>query len=262
MKRIILSLTVIASFFAINSNAQLHDEQSVTVTMDLQPILQLDMDTPNQLEFVFDEISEYYGGITQYSATILKVSSTVSWDLYAVGRSNGSIAAGFWDQHIEYGSNNANAIDQIPLSCVELHQSQANSGDGAATTAGAAFNDYSQAFADAGAVNHGNSLYAVLGAQTAPAVTNKYIAGHKGTSGTAGEDFIPGGTWMTQTGLTSDYYYSIDYRIVPGLPAIFPNAAAADGTTAQDIVTDNAAGNYAEPGIYTMFVQYVLLEDQ
>jgi len=42
----------------------------------------------------------------------------------------------------------------------------------------------------------------------------------------------------------------------------FPNAYSADGTTAEDIVTANAAGNYAEPGVYTMFVQYVLLEDQ
>ena len=54
----------------------------------------------------------------------------------------------------------------------------------------------------------------------------------------------------------------MDYRILPGLPAIFPNAASADAATAQDIVTTNAAGNYAEPGVYTMYVQYVLLEDQ
>jgi hypothetical protein len=54
----------------------------------------------------------------------------------------------------------------------------------------------------------------------------------------------------------------MDYRILPGLPAIFPNAASADGATAQDIVTSNAAGTYAEPGVYTMYVQYVLLEDQ
>ena len=46
------------------------------------------------------------------------------------------------------------------------------------------------------------------------------------------------------------------------LPAIFPNAHSADGTTAQDIVTTNGAGTYAEPGVYTMYVQYVLLEDQ
>ena len=67
---------------------------------------------------------------------------------------------------------------------------------------------------------------------------------------------------MTQTGTTSDYYYAMDYRILPGLPAIFPNAHSADGGTAQDIVTVSGAGKYAEPGVYTMYVQYVLLEDQ
>ena len=55
---------------------------------------------------------------------------------------------------------------------------------------------------------------------------------------------------------------SISYRILPGLPAIFPNAHSADGTVAEDIVTTNGAGTYAEPGVYTMYVQYVLLEHQ
>ena len=124
------------------TNAQLIDEKDVTVTLDLQPVLQLDMTTANQLEFVFDDINEYYAGITQYAATILKVSSTVSWDLYAVGRSSGATAAGFWDQQIDYGNNNTNAIDQLPLSLLELRQNTPNSG-AAANAATATFLDYS-----------------------------------------------------------------------------------------------------------------------
>ncbi|MCX7728962.1 MAG: hypothetical protein N2203_05785, partial [Bacteroidia bacterium] len=54
------------------SYAQLVDEKNVTVTMDLQPVLQLNMTTPDQIAFVFDEIREYYGGILKYGATILK----------------------------------------------------------------------------------------------------------------------------------------------------------------------------------------------
>jgi len=240
------------------ANAQLIDEKDVTVTLDLQPVLQLDMTTANQIEFVFDDINEYYAGITNYAATILKVSSTVSWDLYAVGRSSGATAAGFWDQQIDYGNNNTNAIDQLPLSLLELRQSQPNSGDGAAT---GTFTDYSSAFSANGTVSAANSLFTNPdGSITPPTTTDKYIAGHAGTTGTG--DFMPGGSYLTQTGTTSDYYYAIDYRILPGLPAIFPNAASADGATAQDIVTSNAAGNYAEPGVYTMYVQYVLLEDQ
>ena len=258
LSKLMLTLLMIAGVFG-TANAQLIDEKDVTVTMDLQPVLQLDMTTANQLEFVFDDINEYYAGITNYAATILKVSSTVSWDLYAVGRSSGSTAGGFWDQQIDYGSDNTNAINQLPLSLLELRQSQPNSGDGGAT---GAFSDYSAAFSPNGIVSRANSLYVNGGAITPPTADDKYIGGHAGTTGVAGADFMPGGSYMTQTGTTSDYYYAMDYRILPGLPAIFPNAGSADGTTPQDIVTSNAAGNYAEPGVYTMYVQYVLLEDQ
>ena len=245
----------------LSSSAQLIDEQDVTVTMDLQPVLQLDMTTPNQIEFVFDEINEYYAGITQYGATILKVSSTVSWDLYAVGRSTGTNGANFWDQQIDYGGSNANAIPDLPLSLLELRQNQPNNGDGAAA---GPFSDYSQALSPSGTVSAGNSLYVNGGTNTPPLAANKYIGGHAGTSGIAGDDFLPGGSYLTSTGTASDYYYSIDYRILPGLPAIFPNACQADGTTFEDLVTANPAvtGAYAEPGVYTMYVQYILLEDQ
>lgn len=259
MRKSILGLSAMLALGA-SSFGQLIDEKDVTVTMDLQPVLQLEMSTSNQLEFVFDEISEYYSGITLYGATILKISSTVSWDLYAVGRSNGTNGPEFWDQQLDYGSNNTNAIDDLPLSLLEIHQNQPNSGDGAA--AGAAFTDYSQPFATTGAADAGNSLYVNGGTNTPPTAADKYIAGHAGTSGTAGQDFMPGGSYLTQTGTTSDYYYSLDYRILPGLPAIFPNAADADGAPFEDIATANAAGNYAEPGVYTMYVQYILLEDQ
>ena len=263
LSKLMLTLLMIAGVFG-TTNAQLIDEKDVTVTMDLQPVLQLDMTTANQLEFVFDDINEYYAGITNYAATILKVSSTVSWDLYAVGRSSGSTAPGFWDQQIDYGGNNDNAIDKLPLSLLELRQSQPNSGDANAVTAGTVNTDYSAAFS-ANSVNilpsSANSLFTNSnGGISPPEQTDKYIAGHKG-AGTSG-DFMPGGSYMTQTGTTSDYYYAMDYRILPGLPAIFPNAHSADGGSAQDIVTSNNPGNYAEPGVYTMYVQYVLLEDQ
>ena len=258
LSKLMLTLLMIAGVFG-TANAQLIDEKDVTVTMDLQPVLQLDMTTANQLEFVFDDINEYYAGITNYAATILKVSSTVSWDLYAVGRSSGVTGAGFWDQQIDYGSDNTNAKDLLPLSLLELRQSQPNNGDVAAT---GLYSDYSSAFSVNGAVSRANSLYVIGGAITPPSVSDKYIGGHAGTSGTSGADFMPGGSYMTQTGTTSDYYYAMDYRILPGLPAIFPNAGSADGTGAQDIVTANGAGTYAEPGVYTMYVQYVLLEDQ
>lgn len=259
MRKSVLLCGILLIAGATSLKAQLVDEKDVSITLDLQPVLQLDMSTPNQIEFVFDDINEYYSGITQYAATILKVSSTVSWDLYAVGRSTGTNGPEFWDQQIDYGNNNPNAIPDLPLSLLELRQSQANNGAAAAT---GTFADYSQAFSPSATPSAGNSLYVNGGTNTPPTADDKYIGGHSGTSGVAGDDFLPGGSHLTQTGTTSDYYYAIDYRILPSLPAIFPMAADADGATFEDIETVNGAGAYAEPGVYTMYVQYILLEDQ
>lgn len=262
MKKIkVLALAASAMLFSTGAFAQLQDEKDVTITMDLQPILQLNMSTPNQVDFTFDNINEYYGGITKYGATILKVSSTVNWDLYAIGRSNGNVAAGFWDQQIKYGTGGTGATNRLPLSLLELRQSKANANAAAAT---GAFADYSAPFPPIASPSGSNSIYVDPGnAGTPPGANNKYIAGHKGTTG-VGDDAVAGGSYLTASAgaLTSDYYYSIDYRIVPGLPATFPMAFSPDGITSEDLVTANGAGSYAQPGVYTMYVQYILLEDQ
>ncbi|MBL7924487.1 MAG: hypothetical protein JNL88_09825 [Bacteroidia bacterium] len=224
------------------------------MTMDLQPILQLEMSTPDQVDFVFDKLGDYYGGITKYGATILKVNSTVAWDLYAVGTSNDGT---YWDKQMEYGTGtDPNAVEDLPLQLLELHQSEAN----AAFTAGTGFrNDYSSAFAAAPYTPGENNVYASATPYVLPAATEKYIQGHNGTA-----DFAPGGSYLTQgSSMNSIYYYVIDYRIVPGLPAIFPTAADnATPPTALDLVSANAAGAYAQPGVYTMNVKYVLIENQ
>ena len=254
-------MLVIAACGFQTISAQLIDEQDVTITMELQPVLQLDMKTPNQLEFVFDEIEEYYRGITQYAATELRVSSTVSWDLYAVGRSNGTNCPECWDQQLVYGSGitTSGAVADLPLSLVELRQNRANGGASAAT---GSFADYSQAYSPAATASGGNSLYVNGGTNTPPSANDKYIAGHAGTSAVVGANGMPGGSYMTQTGTASDYYYTMDYRILPGLPAIFPMAFDADGVVAEDLTVAGGATAYAQPGVYTMYVQYVLLEDQ
>jgi len=267
MKKIILSAAVIGAMFSSTAFAQLQDEKDVTITMDLQPILQLNMSTPSQIDFVFDDINDYYAGITKYAATVLKVSSTVSWDLYAIGNSTGNQGAGMWDQHVEYGAGGAgaglvNAVDALPLSLLELRQRGANTG---ATGATGAFADYSAQFPTVLAPSGANSLYVdPANANTPPTADHKYIAGHFGTTGDGVTDGMAGGSYLTSTAnsASSNFYYTIDYRILPGLPAVFPMAFAADGTTAQDLVTINGAGAYAQPGVYTMYVQYLLLEDQ
>ena len=131
--------TVILIGFASTASAQLVDQKDVSITLDMQPVLELEMTTPNQIEFVFDDITEYQAGITQYGATILKVSATVNWDLYAVGRSQ--TGNRFWDQQVSYGAT-SNSVANLPLSLLELRQSRANSQDANATSV----SDYSSAF--------------------------------------------------------------------------------------------------------------------
>ncbi len=249
--------TVVLIGFATTASAQLVDEKDVTITLDMQPVLELEMTTPNQIEFVFDEIGEYQAGITQYGATILKVSATVNWDLYAVGRSD--TGNRFWSQQVSYGAT-SNSVADLPLSLLELRQSQQNNGG----TAGTSIVDYSSAFATNQSGASGNNSLFVNddGSGTPPALDNKYIAGHAGTTGIG--DTMSAGTYLNNSGTTSDFYYVMDYRIMPKLPATFPNAFEADSTTSESLTSGIAATGfeYAEGGVYTMYVQYILLEDQ
>ena len=83
--------------------------------------------------------------------------------------------------------------------------------------------------------------------------------------------FYTGGTYLIQdaananaVGGASRYYYSMDYRIIPGLPAVFPNAsdfAIAGGNSAAIQTQIVPATQYARPGVYTMNVKYVLMEN-
>jgi hypothetical protein len=266
MKKVILSVAVVSALLAgTAAKAQLMDEQNVTVTMDLQPILQLNMNGASNVDFIFDQISEYVGGITQYGATQLSVSSTVAWDLYAAGfSSNASGGNLFWDNQVVYGADtDPNSVTSLPLTLLELHQDKANPAGGGAGIS----EDYSDAFSS-GTLNIGNNnVYATSVPYTRPDAAAKYIAG--GFAAVA--DFVEAGTYLVTNasgvGFGSDYSYTIDYRIVPGLPAIFPRAS--DGTavnggnnaTADDLVNANGAGSYAQPGVYTMNVKYVLVEN-
>lgn len=266
MKKFILSASVVAAMFAAtNAKAQLIDEQNVTITMDLQPILQLGMNGSQNLDFVFDQISEYVGGITQYGATQLTVSSSVSWDLYAVGFSSTALGSGalIWDNPVSYGSGDAAATTSLPLTLLELHQSRSNPNGAAGTGAD---DDYFLAFQSGTTSIGANNIYATSSPYTRPVLNSKYIAG-----GEASSNFVAGGTYLvgasTAVGATSNYQYTIDYRIVPGMPAVFPRTSVAT-TNGGNTATQASAGSafaasstYARPGVYTMNVKYVLMEN-
>jgi hypothetical protein len=268
MKKVILSVAVVSALLAgTSSKAQLLEEQNITVTMDLQPILQLNMNGPTNLDFVFDQIAEYVGGITQYGASQLTVSSTVSWDLYAAGFStNASSGTLIWDNPVVYGSDtDPLSTTSLPLTLLELHQDKVNP---STTGSGGTRPSYSDAYST-GSGNIGrNNIYATSVPYTRPNSTNKYIAGHAGSDAQ-----VPGGTYLTGTsaavGFSSNYAYTIDYRILPSLPVTFPQASDANtngGNTANtgslnSLGTGASSSNYAQPGVYTMNVKYVLIEN-
>jgi len=264
--------------------AQLQEEKNVTITMDLQPILQLKMEGPDQLDFTFDEINEYYAGIVKYGATVLKVSSTVTFDLWAAGLSQGQQGPRLWDNPVEYAAVSAVSVDEIPLTALELRQFPANPAIATcALSAVAVSSDYSQAFqpiTNAGTsamAGSNNSIYCPLptapyAAPTSTAVaasSEKYIAG--GSTAVVGCGVNGGSYLLGGLNLTSAYRYVMDYRILPNLPVTFPAHLVANATnnTAPYVVAaaagttlTNTGTVYANPGVYTMYVKYILAQDQ
>tara|TARA_B110000285_G_scaffold235556_1_gene318041 strand:- start:22 stop:936 length:915 start_codon:yes stop_codon:yes gene_type:complete len=303
--RKIVSLLFAGTLLFGSANAQILSEQNVTINMDLQPVLQLSIEGPEQIDFNFTEIDQYYAGIVKNGANVLKVSSSVSFDLWAVGLSQGNVAALCMDQLIDYQGGGASGLNAIPVTALELHQFPPNPLVTAATAtcdAGVAMNlnsDYSANFVamdnatNLPLTNTGNNcIYA-------PVPTTPYIAPQMTGVATAEEKYIAGGdgvlagcsvvggSYLTNamnfndgagppslagTGLpvSPGYYFVMDYRIVPGLPSSFPMHIPASNanSTAATLVAAAAAtnlatpNNYAAPGVYSMYVKYILAEDQ
>lgn len=256
--RNILSVLAGSLLYIPLSVAQLHGNSDVTASMDLQPILTLNTNV-NNVEFVFNDLTDYSAGITQYGATILKVTSTVNWDLYAVAASSGNVGQGYWDVQSQYGNTATGATNKIPLSALEIHQQTPNRFAAAAT---GTYKDYSAPFPPIASPSGSNSVYVDLTNSGLPPQSNhKYIAGHAGITG-VGNDAVAGGSYLNTSGGSSDFYYALDYRIVPGVPAVFPMAYQPDGVTPMSLTATQGANTYLQPGIYTMSVQFILLEDQ
>lgn len=271
MKNVTKLIVIVALLFTSIITAQQKDKRGVFMTLEMKPVLQMDMTSPEMISFIFDKKSKYYKGIKKEKATVLKVTSTVKWDLYAVGRSKTNTKNGstYWDQQKSFAST-VNSVANIPLSLLEIKQNQINKG--AASSKGK-YADYSQDFKPYSA---GNSLYVTEnGIPSPPSKSGKYIAGHSGKFGDDDNDYMHSGTYAQKNGNDPNFYYEIDYRILPGYPAIFPNAFNEDASIAENIVSTaqasavlaggaatSAKKSYAEPGVYTMNVQYILLEDQ
>lgn len=250
MKKSINTTLVCMFGFLAAIYAQTIEESNTTMMLDLQPVLELNINGSGNINFIFDETSEYLVGIVKYGATTLSVNSTVNWDLYAVGY---SAAGTIWEQQTKYDSGaDPNAENVLSLHALELHQDKVNAGASGASPFTNA--DYSSPFTPIAAIGK-NCIYTSANPYVKPLSTDKYIAGHYSTS-----DFITGGSYLINNNPGGgNYYYVIDYRIKPGLPAIFPNAGTnfipgiADG-----IITP---GHYLQPGIYSCSIKYILTEN-
>lgn len=228
-------LMLVAAFAGLlsigNINAQLSDQEYVAVTMDLQGILELNMTTEPQVDFVFNTIQKYQVGITKYNATRLEVEATVPWDLYCQPSTQ------FWTQQIAYGSG-INGQGTLPCEILEVQAIQPNSIAAANT-----FNSF------IGLTSSGGTNTASL----TPTVNTQFLAGEFATG--VANSYPPGTS--TASPLTNKFL--IHYRIKPGVPADFPDLAAQYPVEAA--ATFPPATPYAQAGYYDLEVVFTLTED-
>lgn len=238
---------IVIDFVAMDDNLNIPIcMDQFTLEIEIQPILQLKMNTSSQLDFDFSDIQKYNSGIAKYGATVLEVSSNMNWDLFAIGTSTLNESAPgnpYWDNNAEYSS--AGSL-LIPLDALEIHQSPVNPFGGA---------DYSLFFQNPPLALGPNNIEVargtILPTPEPPSTGAKTIAGNwdqllgGGAFMGPGSYVVPGGAnWNN-----ADFKYVISYRLTPGLPAEFPNGTPAMPT-------------FARPGVYSMEVRFLLSEDQ
>ncbi len=227
-----LWIAAIAGLLSFNAaNAQLSDQEYVAVTMDLQGILELNMTTEPQVDFVFNTIQKYQVGITKYNATRLEVESTVPWDLYVQPSTQ------FWTQQIAYGAG-TNGQGTLPSEILEMMAIQSN-----AVAAPLTMNSFIGLSSNAGANT----------ASLNPSAATQFLAGEF-LQGVA-SSYAP--STSTASPLTNKFL--LHYRIKPGVPANFPDLTAQYPAIAA--ATFPALTPYAQPGYYDLEVVYTLTED-
>jgi len=192
-----LFLIAAVALFALQTKAQLSDEQYAYITMDLQGILKLTMTTDPTVNFVFKTIPDYQNGIIKFNATRLTVDATVAWDLFAYASTDN------WVQ-VEAYSTNGQAT--LPAEILEMQSIQPN-----ACPAPANFNALVSLN---GLTNSG-----VVGG--VPTAATQFLAGMVGTA--VGESYAPGAA--AQNPATNQF--RVHYRLKPGVPASFPNSVVA-----------------------------------
>src|SRR5436190_5427755 len=188
MKKKLLLIAAV-TLFALQTKAQLTDEEYAYITMDLQGILNLTMTTDPTVNFTFKTIPEYQNGIIKFNATRLSVDATVAWDLFAYASTDN------WVQVEAYSTNGQAAL---PAEILEMQSVQPN--------ASSAPENFDALVSLKGLTNSG-----VTGG--VPTAATQFMAGMVGTN--VGESYAPGSSASNP----STNQFRVHYRLKPGIPA-------------------------------------------
>lgn len=253
-------------------NSQNSDQESVSVTLDLKPILQLEMSSPDQIDFVFDKDKQYHDGIVKNAATTIKITSTVKWDLYAIGRNKekNPNRKTYWSQE-NMNDANITSLTNIPLNLLEIKQHTPNNGINYKQSLD---KDYSQDFSIADNLNGRNNIYVSKdGSLSPPSINDKYIAGHAGSSSDIKNGYMNPGSYNSKN-MINNFEYVLDYRILPNIPLLFSNSENYNKSTISknshmknnslEHLTNHKSSSESNRNRtkFSMNIVYVLLEDQ
>ena len=262
MKTFLKFMLIISVFnYSNECNSQNSERESVTVTLDLKPILQLEMSSQDQIDFVFDKEKQYHDGIVKNAATTIKITSTVKWDLYAIGRNKekNPNRKTYWSQE-NINDANIKTLTNIPLNLLEIKQHTPNNG---INYKQGLDKDYSQDFSITDNLNGRNNIYVSKdGSLSPPSINDKYIAGYTGSSSDIKNGYMNPGSYNSKN-MINNFEYVLDYRILPNIPVLFSNNPHVKNNSLEHLTNQvsNSESN-GERTKFSMNIVYVLLEDQ
>lgn len=221
MKRIVMC-GVLILLFGGRSFSQDSKTETTYVGADFQGVLNLTITSNPQIDFSFKSLSDYQNGVVKYNAVTLQVDATSGWDLFAYAAS---------DNFTQVQSYSSDGESVLPAEILELKSSNMNR----CAPSGGTFNSFASL--------KGLSNSGVTGG-IPDANNTQFIAGMVGKE--PGQQYAPGSAKANpETNL-----FKIHYRMVPGMPATFPNSSQPIGGT-----------GYAQKGSYTIEVVFALVED-
>ncbi len=227
-----LTILMLAMPSCTNAQKSLFAQEYVSVTMDLQGILELKMTTDPHVDFIFNTIQKYQSGIIKYNATKLNVTATVPWDLYVQPSSE------YWNQQSLYSAS-GNATSILPSEVLEIQSAVSNPTPEALT-----LNNFIGLTSQ-----HGTNISGLT-----PTASTQFLAGGYNSDRTSYRQVGSSAAALTSNG----NQFIIHYRIKPGVPVNFPNLSGQYPALAAQLQSSHPS---IQPGYYSIEIVYTLVED-